>query len=282
MARTIMIQGTMSNVGKSLFTTALCRIFNQDGYSVAPFKAQNMTLNTYITREGLEMARAQAIQAEAAGIEPNVLMNPILLKPTSEKGSQVIIDGEVYDSMDAAEYAKQKPKLFSHIMSAYHTLASQYDIVVIEGAGSPAEINLKDNDLVNMGMARRVGAPVLLVADIDRGGVFASIYGTIMLLEIEERKLIKGTIINKFRGHINSLLSGLQMIEEKTGVPVLGVVPYLSVDIEEEDSLGERTKERKTVEKADKEYKEKQYNLLAAEIRNSVDMDAIYRILQEN
>lgn len=248
MAKTIMIQGTMSNAGKSLFTTGLCRIFKQDGYRVAPFKAQNMTLNSYITRDGLEMGRAQAVQAEAAGIEPSVLMNPILLKPMSEKGSQVIVDGEVFGSMDAAEYAKQKPKLISHIMNAYHTLAAQYDIVVIEGAGSPAEINLKDNDLVNMGMARRAGAPVLLVADIDRGGVFASIYGTIMLLEDEEKKLIKGTIINKFRGHLDSLHSGLQMIEKKTGVPVLGVVPYLSVDIEEEDCLGERVKERKTVE----------------------------------
>lgn len=235
-----MIQGTMSNAGKSLFTAGLCRIFKQDGYKVAPFKSQNMALNSFITREGLEMGRAQVVQAEAAGIEPSVLMNPILLKPTSDRGSQVIVNGKVLGNMDAGTYFKYKTQLIPQIMKNYHTLAEEYDIIVIEGAGSPAEINLKSEDIVNMGMARMAKAPVLLVADIDRGGVFASIYGTIALLEEDEKKMVKGTIINKFRGDVEILKPGLKMIEEKTRVPVLGVVPYLQVDIEDEDSLTDR------------------------------------------
>ncbi len=240
MARVIMIQGTMSSAGKSLLTAALCRIFAQDGYTVSPFKSQNMALNSYITKEGLEMGRAQVMQAEAAGIQPSVLMNPILLKPTSDMGSQVIVNGEVLGNMSAQEYFQFKEQLIPEIKKAYEKLDKNYDMIVIEGAGSPAEINLKENDIVNMGMAKMVDAPVLLVGDIDRGGVFAQLYGTCALLEKDEKNRIKGLIINKFRGDRSLLDNGIKMLEEKTGIPVLGVIPYLHVDLEEEDSLTER------------------------------------------
>ena len=180
MAKVIMIQGTMSNAGKSLLAAGLCRIFHQDGYRVAPFKSQNMALNSFITREGLEMGRAQVMQAEAAGTEPDVSMNPILLKPTSDVGSQVIVNGIPLKNMPASEYFKYKTKLIPDIMKAYEKLDKAYDVVVIEGAGSPAEINLKKNDIVNMGMAKLVDAPVLLVGDIDRGGVFAQLVGCLL------------------------------------------------------------------------------------------------------
>ena len=251
MAKVIMIQGTMSNAGKSLVTAGLCRVFKQDGYKVAPFKSQNMALNSFITKEGLEMGRAQVMQAEACGIEPSVNMNPILLKPTNDVGSQVIVNGEVLGNMSARDYYKKKTELIPHIMEAYNNLAKEYDIIVMEGAGSPAEINLKENDIVNMGMAKLVNSPVLLVGDIDRGGVFASIAGTLMLLEEDERKMIKGTIINKFRGDVNILKPGLNMIEEITKTPVVGVVPYMELDIDDEDSLSERFNNKGTVDLID-------------------------------
>ena len=200
MAKAIMIQGTMSNAGKSLLAAGLCRIFKQDGYRVAPFKSQNMALNSFITEEGLEMGRAQVMQAEAAGIRPSVLMNPILLKPTNDVGSQVIVNGEVLGNMSARDYFAYKKKLIPDIMKAYDTLAAENDIIVIEGAGSPAEINLKQDDIVNMGMAKLAKAPVLLVGDIDRGGVFAQLIGTVMLLEDEEKEMVKGLIINNSEG----------------------------------------------------------------------------------
>lgn len=237
MAKRIMIQGTMSGVGKSLLCAAVCRIFRQDGLRVAPFKSQNMALNSYVTRDGLEMGRAQVMQAQAAGVEPDVRMNPILLKPCSDTGSQVIVNGEVRGQMPAAQYFRYKTQLIPDIMAAYHSLAEDHDIIVMEGAGSPAEINLKENDIVNMGMAKLADAPVLLAGDIDRGGVFAQLYGTAALLEAEERKRIKGLIINKFRGDVEILRPGLTMLEEKTRLPVLGVVPYLRVDVDDEDSL---------------------------------------------
>ncbi|UWP59732.1 cobyric acid synthase [Ruminococcus gauvreauii] len=240
MAKAIMVQGTMSNAGKSLLTAGLCRIFKQDGYRVAPFKSQNMALNSFITEEGLEMGRAQVMQAEAAGISPSVLMNPILLKPTNETGSQVIVNGEVVGNMNARDYFAFKHELVPRVMEAYETLASEHDIIVIEGAGSPAEINLKDDDIVNMGMARRAKAPVLLVGDIDRGGVFAQLIGTTMLLDEEERGMVKGLIVNKFRGDKTILEPGLAMLEEKAGIPVVGVAPYLNIEVEDEDSLTER------------------------------------------
>lgn len=239
MARSIMIQGTMSNVGKSLITAGLCRIFAQDGYRVAPFKSQNMALNSFITKEGLEMGRAQVMQAEAAGIEPTVRMNPILLKPTSDTGSQVIVNGEVVKDMTAREYFSHKTKLVPEIMKAYESLDQDYDIIVIEGAGSPAEINLKNDDIVNMGMAKMADAPVLLVGDIDRGGVFAQLAGTMLLLDEEEQNRVKGFIINKFRGDKSILDPGLEQFYEKVPIPVLGVTPYMNIHLEDEDSLSD-------------------------------------------
>ena len=250
-ASCIMVQGTMSGAGKSLLCAALCRIFAQDGYRTAPFKSQNMALNSFVTRDGLEMGRAQVVQAQAAGIEPDVRMNPILLKPSSDVGSQVIVNGEVRGQMPAAAYFKMKRSLIPDILAAYNSLAEAVDIIVIEGAGSPAEINLKADDIVNMGLAKLVDAPVLLAGDIDRGGVFAQLYGTVELLEPDERARIKGLIINKFRGDVEILRPGLAMLEEKTHLPVLGVVPYLKVDIEDEDSLSERLEAGKTVKPLD-------------------------------
>ena len=235
-----MVQGTSSGAGKSLLAAALCRIFRQDGYSVAPFKSQNMALNSFITDEGLEMGRAQVVQAQAAGIAPSVRMNPILLKPSSDTGSQVIVNGEVLGDMSAAEYFKRKRELVPKVVEAYESLAAQYDVIVLEGAGSPAEINLKAEDIVNMGMARLAKAPVLLAGDIDRGGVFASLAGTVMLLEPDERAMVRGLVINKFRGDREILRPGLDQIADITGVPVVGVVPWLDVDIDDEDSLSER------------------------------------------
>lgn len=240
MAKAIMIQGTMSNAGKSLLAAGLCRIFRQDGYSVAPFKSQNMALNSFITEEGLEMGRAQVMQAEAAGIRPSVKMNPILLKPTNDVGSQVIVNGEVLGTMSARDYFKYKKKLVPDIMKAYKELSDEYDIIVIEGAGSPAEINLKNDDIVNMGMAKMAKAPVLLVGDIDRGGVFAQLIGTVDLLEPSERDMVKGLIINKFRGDKTILDPGVKMLEERSHIPVVGVAPYMNIQVEDEDSLTER------------------------------------------
>ena len=240
MAKNIMIQGTMSNAGKSLLCAGLCRIFRQDGYRVAPFKSQNMALNSFITADGGEMGRAQVVQAEAAGIEPDVRMNPILLKPTTDVGSQVIVNGVVQGNMRAMEYYRRKREFVPAVLEAYDSLAAENDIIVIEGAGSPAEINLKQEDIVNMGLAKLVDAPVLLVGDIDRGGVFAQLYGTVALLEPEEKARIKGTIVNKFRGDRKILEPGLETLEQLCGVPVAGVIPYVHVDIDDEDSLSTR------------------------------------------
>ena len=240
MPKVIMVQGTMSNAGKSLLAAGLCRIFRQDGYRVAPFKSQNMALNSFATKEGLEMGRAQVVQAEAAGIEPVVAMNPILLKPTDEEGSQVIVNGRSIGNMKARDYFAFKTELIPVIKDAFRSLEEIADIIVIEGAGSPAEINLKENDIVNMGLAEMVDAPVLLVGDIDRGGVFAQLLGTVMLLEESEKARIGGLIINKFRGDASLLDSGIGMLEEKGGIPVAGVVPYMDIKVEDEDSLSER------------------------------------------
>ena len=239
-AKRIMVQGTMSGAGKSLLCAALCRILRQDGYRVAPFKSQNMALNSGVTRDGLEMGRAQIAQAEAAGVEPDVRMNPILLKPSSDTGSQVIVNGVARVQMTAAEYFAYKKRLIPDVLAAYNSLAAEYDVIVLEGAGSPAEINLRENDIVNMGLAELVDAPVLLAGDIDRGGVFAQLYGTVALLEEQERARVKGLIVNKFRGDVGLLAPGLRQIEALTRVPVLGVVPYLRVDIDDEDSLAPR------------------------------------------
>ncbi len=238
--KNIMVLGTASNVGKSLITAGLCRVFKQDGYSVCPFKSQNMALNSYITKDGKEMGRAQVVQAEAAGIEPMAYMNPILLKPTTDKKSQVIVNGKVLENMSAKDYFKFKYRLKSEILKAYGYIRENYDVSVLEGAGSPAEINLKHDDIVNTGMAEMADAPVILVGDIDRGGVFASVYGTVALLEENERKRVKGIVINKFRGDLNILKPGIKMLEDLVGIPVLGVVPHAELNIEDEDSLSEK------------------------------------------
>lgn len=251
MAKVIMIQGTMSNVGKSILAGGLCRVLKQDGLRVAPFKSQNMALNSYITRDGMEMGRAQVMQAEAAGIEPSVDMNPILLKPSSDTGSQVIVNGKVWRQMSAAEYYRNKQSLIPEIRAAYDRLAGKYDVIVIEGAGSPAEINLREHDIVNMGMAQMVDAPVLLAGDIDRGGVFAQLAGTMMLLDPGERERVKAVIINKFRGDVSILRPGLSMLTEKIGVPVCGIVPYTMFDIDEEDSLTKRFEKKERAGLAD-------------------------------
>ena len=243
-AKCIMVQGTMSGAGKSLLCAALCRVFAQDGYRVAPFKSQNMALNSFVTRDGLEMGRAQVVQAQAAGIEPDVRMNPILLKPSSDVGSQVIVNGEVRGQMKAADYFRHKKQLIPDILAAYNSLAEEVDIIVIEGAGSPAEINLKADDIVNMGLARAVSSPVLLAGDIDPGGVFAQLYGTVALLAPEHRALLRGLVVNKFRGDVKILRPGLAPLEKMCGVPVVGVVPYLTLDLDDEDSLAPRLSAR--------------------------------------
>ena len=236
----LMVQGTGSSVGKSVLCAAFLRIMKQDGYTVAPFKAQNMALNSFVTKAGLEMGRAQVTQAQAAGMEPDVRMNPVLLKPTSDRRSQVIVDGKAIGTMTAMEYHKYKPALRQSIRKTYDALENTVDCVVIEGAGSPAEINLREGDIVNMSMAESADAPVILVGDINLGGVFASLLGTIMLLTDEERARVKGVIINKFRGDVKILEPGLRMLEERIHVPVLGVVPWMDVELEDEDSATER------------------------------------------
>ncbi len=238
--KSLMFQGTGSSVGKSMLCTAVLRILHQDGLKVAPFKAQNMALNSYATSEGLEMGRAQVTQAEAACIEPSVKMNPILLKPTSDRRSQVVVGGKPIGTMTAMEYEEYKPQLREFVKKTYDELESSVDCVVIEGAGSPAEINLHEGDLVNMAMAKAADAPVLLIGDINPGGVFASVYGTVKLLPEDEQKMIKGIVINKFRGDVKILEPGLDMLEELLGIPVVGVIPYMDVDIEDEDSVTER------------------------------------------
>ena len=238
-AKVIMIQGTMSGVGKSMIVTALCRIFTQDGYSTAPFKSQNMALNSFVTPDGKEIGRAQAVQAEAALKDCDVRMNPILLKPFGDKGSQVILNGKVYGDYDAREYFRIKKRFIPDIMDAYDSLASENDIIVTEGAGSPAEINLRQDDIVNMGLAELIDAPVVLAGNIDPGGVFAQLYGTAALLEESERRRIRGFIINKFRGDTELLTPGIRIMEEKLGIPSLGVIPFADIRLDDEDSLSE-------------------------------------------
>lgn len=249
-AKTLMVQGTGSSAGKSTLVTALCRIFRQDGWDVAPFKSQNMSLNSYVTRNGEEMGRAQVAQAEAACVEPAVEMNPILLKPEADMRSQVVLMGKPFKTLDASVYYSLKDNLWKYVTASLDSLRERYDVVVIEGAGSPAEVNLKDRDIVNMRVALYCQAPVLLVADIDRGGVFASIVGTLELLEPEERALVKGFVINKFRGDVSLLQPGLDWLEKRTGIPVVGVVPYYrDIHISEEDSVSlEKRRAMKTRE----------------------------------
>ncbi len=274
----IMIQGTTSSAGKSLMCTGLCRIFKEDGYKVYPFKSQNMSSKYYTTKDGYKISTAQTLQAIAAGLEPNPNMNPILLIPKSDKGSMVVIKGEDKEDMEAMEYFKHKTTLKPMILETYKEIEKENDIVVIEGAGSPAEINLKQNDIVNMGMAEMADAPVLLVADIDRGGVFASLYGTVMLLEEHERKRIKGLIINKFRGDKTLLDPGIEMIEEILNIPVVGTIPFTHLELVDEDSLVDYEKQCNLTIQTEEEM-ENELAKLANILRENMDMAYIYKIM---
>lgn len=276
--KNIMIQGTTSSAGKSLMCTGLCRIFNDDGYKVYPFKSQNMSSKYYQTKEGYKMSTAQSLQAIAARIEPHQDMNPILLMPTSDQGSKVIIRGQEKHHMQAREYFEYKNTLKGMIEEIYREKEKENDIIVIEGAGSPAEINLKENDIVNMGMAEMADSPVLLVADIDRGGVFASLYGTIMLLTEDERKRVKGLIINKFRGDKSLLDSGITMIEEMLDIPVIGTIPYMPLELVDEDSLIDYEKECNENEQKDEEM-EAELDKLAKMLRENMDIQYIYNLI---
>lgn len=276
MTETIMLMGTSSHVGKSILATALCRIFYQAGRRVVPFKAQNMALNSYVTKDGGEMGRAQVAQAEAAGLAPMVDMNPVLLKPTGNSCSQVIVDGKPLGNMSAREYHKGKSvQLFGHVTAALTRLQQQFDTIVIEGAGSPAEINLKEDDIVNMRVAKYLQAPVLLIADIDRGGSLAALVGTLELLDEEERALVKGLVINKFRGDVTLMTPAVDFLEQKTGKPVLGIVPYLEhLGIDDEDSVSLEEKEHE----AERQKQTKELRLAVVEtpkISNFTDFDAL-------
>ena len=240
MARNLMIQGTMSGAGKSILTAGILRVLRQDGFRVAPFKSQNMALNSFVTRDGLEMGRAQVVQAAAAGLEPSADMNPILLKPMGDAVSEVIVNGGPIGKMRAADYYRVKKSLVPQILEAYHRLEEQAEIIVIEGAGSPVEINLRDGDFVNMGLAQMVDAPVLLAGNIDPGGVFAQLLGTVQLMRPEERERVKGLIINKFRGDVRLLEPGLSMFREYCDIPFAGIVPWLKLNLDEEDSLSDK------------------------------------------
>ncbi|MBR5419882.1 MAG: cobyric acid synthase [Lachnospiraceae bacterium] len=280
MAEKIMIQGTMSSVGKSLLTTGLLRVLKRRGRKAAPFKSQNMSSIAHTLEGGLQLSRAQAIQAESAGTEAMPEMNPILLKPCGDMRSEVIVMGKSRGEMPGMEYFARKKEYIPTIMEAFHRLEEAYDTIVIEGAGSPAEINLKKDDIVNMGLAKLVDAPVLLVADINPGGVFAQIYGTLALLEEEERARVKGIIINKFRGDIRILEPGIKQIEGLCAVPVLGVLPYMKIDIEEEDSLKDARNVKTERSAADRTYREEQYDVLADAMEKDLDMETIINILR--
>lgn len=276
-SKAIQVCGTGSGVGKSVIVTALCRIFLQDGFKVCPFKAQNMALNSYVTKDGGEIGRAQATQAQAAKIAPSVDMNPILIKPMSDRKAQIIVKGKPVRNMSVYEYVNYKNKAQNIVLKSFRRLAEEYELVVIEGAGSPAEPNLKSHDIVNMRMAKHANAPVVLVGDIDKGGVFAWIVGTLELLTKEERKRIKGIVINKFRGDKRLLRPGIDFLEKKTGVKVLGVIPYFKdIKIAEEDSIP--LEKRAVGINNQKIQKERQLNIAVISlphISNFTDFDAL-------
>ncbi|MBF0613093.1 MAG: cobyric acid synthase, partial [Magnetococcales bacterium] len=240
-AAVLMLQGTMSDAGKSVLTAALCRLLHRQGIRVAPFKPQNMALNSAVTLDGGEIGRAQALQAAACGLQPHTDMNPILLKPNSDRTSQVILQGRAIGNMNARQYHEFKPQLHKPLLESFHRLAANHQVIIVEGAGSPAEINLRERDIANMGFAELVDCPVVLIGDIDRGGVFAQMVGTLHLLTPQERGRIKGLLINKFRGDLSLLTPGLQWLEKESGKPVLGVVPFVpGLCLEAEDSFFDR------------------------------------------
>ena len=289
MAKIIMIQGTSSGVGKSIFSVALCRIFTQEGYKVAPFKVQNMSSNMHILDDGKKMARSQAICAYACNTKPDYKMNPILLVPNNNN-TEVYLNGEYKGHMDRFSYEDVKEDFFNQAIISFNSLCEQNDIIVIEGAGSPVELNLIKNDIVNMGFAKKVSAPVLLISDISRGGVFASLYGTINLMPEEEQSLIKGIIINKFRGNIKYFNDGKNIIENICKIDVLGILPYFDINIEDEDSLIDngvmKTKEMllnnlkgEKTEDLYIDYLKSQFDTLANNFKDNLDMQKIYNIL---
>jgi len=286
-----MIMGTASGVGKTALATALCRIFRQDGYKAAPFKSQNMTPNTALTENGDEIAVSQMLQAHAAGAEPGADMNPLILKPGAGPTSlyskiQVILNGRYFGTVDGQSFKNVRKDMMRHISAAYSRLASAYDVIVVEGAGSPVELNLKRNDIVNMGVAKLINAPVMLVTDIDRGGAFAALYGTIGLLEDSERKYIKAVIINRFKGDTAYFADGVKIIEKITGTPVAGVVPYIPFTLPEEDAgAGGRGGGFSAVDRgnatdiSDIDFINAQIDVLAAGVRKALDMKLVYDIL---
>jgi adenosylcobyric acid synthase len=276
MAKAIMVQGTASGVGKTIITLALCRILTQDGHKAAPFKAQNITANGTLIAGGGEIAVSQVLQAYAAGIEPETDMNPILLKPLGG-GTQVVLNGRPHSVVKPYELKTIKSELLPIVMDAYTSLSKKYDIIVLEGAGSAVELNLKKNDIINMGIATRVQAPVLLVSNIDRGGVFGALYGTIMLLEEAERKYVKATIINRFKGDISSFDDGVQIMEEITQRPVAGVIPYIKFDLPEEDIPWNNKNSQYS---PDIDFTG-QFDMIADNIRKSLNMELIYKIIDE-
>lgn len=272
----IMVQGTTSSAGKSILCTALCRIFKQDGVKVYPFKAQNMSSKYHMTKDGKMIAIAQALQAWAAGLEPHENMNPILLVPNSDLSSRLIINGDDSGSTTSAEYFRDKAVLREMITERYKEIEVLNELVIIEGAGSPAEINLNKDDIVNMGMAKIADAPVLLVTDIDRGGSFAAVYGTVMLLEHEDRRRIKGIVFNKFRGDRSLLESGIEMLEKLIDIPVVGIIPYIDLNIADEDTLTDKTKKCEDGSQTRDELEE-ELEKLAEVVRANIDMDIIYK-----
>ena len=279
MAKTIMFQGTASDVGKTLFTLALCRIYSQQGFKAAPFISQNMAADSFITKGGREIAIAQALQAEAAGIQPDVSMNPILMKPQGDNNSEIFIEGKLVSAMTATEYYSEKDRLLKVICKSIDNLKDNYQLIVLEGGGNPAEVNLKDKDLVNMKAAEIADAPVILIADIERGGVFGSIIGTLELLEAPERERVKGIIINKFRGNPERFSEGQKYIEEITGLPVLGVMPYLDdLAIPDEDSCGQQ-REKLEYKNSSLDERLKNYDILATEFKKNINMDKLEEII---
>ena len=273
----IMVQGTTSSAGKSILCTALCRIFKQDGMKVYPFKSQNMSSKYHKTKDGKMIAIAQALQAWAAGLEPHENMNPILLVPNSDLSSRLIINGDDSGETTSADYFRNKAVLREMITERYKEIESLNELVIIEGAGSPAEINLNKDDIVNMGMAKIADAPVILVTDIDRGGSFAAVYGTVMLLEQEDRRRIKGIVFNKFRGDISLLEPGIDMLEKLIDIPVVGIIPYIDLNIEDEDTLTDKTKKCEDGSQTREELEE-ELEKLAEVVRANIDMDIIYKL----